>query len=91
MKIIAHSRFARLGFAGLGIILATFIIHALASSVAVAQPAATDKVVSYKVVKMRVNPTEAASDSFIETQLNSYGMAGWHLVAIDHSFYIFSK
>ena len=89
MKIIANSRFARLGFTGLGVILAVGIIHAFSSSIAVAQPAATDKVVSYKVVTMNMSPTEPAAGPFIEQQLASYGMSGWHLVAIDHSLYIF--
>jgi uncharacterized protein YpmB len=91
MKITTHSRYTQLGLAGLGIILAVFIIHAFTSSVAVAQPATAGKAVAYKVVKMNVDLSEPASVSFIETQLISYGMAGWHLVAIDHSLYIFSK
>jgi hypothetical protein len=38
-----------------------------------------------------VDYSEPATVSFIETQLISYGKAGWHLVAIDHSLYILSK
>ena len=91
MKKIAHSRFTRLGLTGLGIILAGGVIHAFTSAVAVAQPVAAAKSVSYKVVTMNVNANEPASGSFIEAQLNTYGASGWRLVGIDRSLYILSK
>ena len=91
MKNIANSRFARLGLTGVGIILACVIIHAFTSSVAFAQPDAADKVVSYKVVSIDLSSTGSSTVPYLEEQLKVQGQSGWHLVAIDHSLYIFSK
>ncbi|MGD0252029.1 MAG: hypothetical protein ABSC01_04975 [Verrucomicrobiota bacterium] len=94
MKIIAESRFAQFGLTCAGIILALVIIHFFTSSVAHAQSDAGEKVVSYKVVAMNPkvsDPLEAEDPLVLQGRLTALGMAGWHLVGIDHSFYIFSK
>ena len=65
------------------------MIHIFISTTAVAQPSAGEKVVFYKVVP--IPPDEMLNAGTLEGHLTLLGMAGWHLVGIDHSVYIFSK
>ena len=93
MKNIVHSQFSRFGLACAGIVLALVAIRMLTGSVAFAQQDTAQKVVTYKVVAMNPSrdPLEAENPLLLQGRLTTRRMEGGRLVAIDHSYYIFSK